>query len=40
MKKNNSRLIIDYAAYKTAHDYFIDGHAVIANLFLRKAYGR
>ncbi|SMQ90574.1 Uncharacterised protein [Raoultella ornithinolytica] len=40
MKKNSSRFIVDREAYKTAHDYFIDGHSVIANLFLRKAYGR
>ncbi len=40
MKKNSSCFIIDHAAYITARNYFIDGHAVIANLFLRKAYGR
>ncbi|SPX43741.1 Uncharacterised protein [Klebsiella pneumoniae] len=40
MKMNSRNLITDYEAYRTAHNYFIDGHAVIANLFLRKAYGR
>ncbi len=40
MKMNNRYLIVDCEAYKTAHSYFIDGHAVIANLYLRKAYGR
>lgn len=39
-EEHTMSFILDRAAYKTAQLYRVEGHELIALLFLRKAYGR